>query len=1091
MPTSGFNLFTSNRLEVLVDKLATDLRSPLSFPLEKELIIVQSQGMARWVAMELARINQICANCFFPFPNAFLNHLSRLIRPDLSESPLFNPQALTFRIMAVLPQQLTLPDYKSLKSYLKNDPDGIKLYQLSSKIANLYDQYLVFRPTLIHNWEKGSEPSESDQFWQADLWRKINPEGTLVHRAHLHDKILSLLSKETDQIPPLPERVAVFGISHLPAFHLQVMAAVAKHTNVNLYVMNPCKEYWVEIVSNRDIRRIKEIYADQDLDSQDLHLDKGNRILSNMGALGRDFMAMVNELNCSQTDMFESPTQESILGTIQTDILDLLEPPTRFDSVSLKDADEHVVPTNEQPDGSISFHACHSPMREIEVLHDQLLAMLDANPDLMPRDILVMIPEIETYAPYIYAVFDGVVDERLRIPFSVADRSVIRESQLIEGFMAILALNDTRLEAGRLMGLLEYPAILEAFDMKKSDLARIETWVNAVNIRWGKDAEARAQLGLPAVSSNTWQFGIQRLLMGLAMSVKSTDLFSGILPFDNLSANGSLLLGKFLEFLEHLFRICEALQKPHSIQQWAQICESVIDRLFSQKDPYQRELQTLRQIIDQMVTDATAACLENEIDVNVIRTYLGECLEKSSSGSNFISGGVTFCAMLPLRSIPFRVVCLVGMNADVFPRDTQKLSFDIMAGYPMKGDRSRRDDDKYLFLEALLSARENLYISYVGQSIQDNTRITPSVLVSELVDYMYDRFGLSPENLIKHHPLQAFSSLYYQKNNAFVSYSRENFNAANQLHVEAKCKRFPPDDIAPPADTWREIDVEMLCQFFGHPTRFLLQNRLGITLKEMAFQLQDRENFRLEPLEKYVLEQELLQFSSREENLEALKPVLEARGILPYGQVGTYEFKVILKEVETFREFLAGFVPKQDSTSRAIEMVFGDFKITGSIPNVHNDYCLYYRYARSNPKDLIRSWIYHLLLGCIEKDSLIKTYYVSRDKVFEFQKHTDSCKVLSSLLAVYWQGLNHPLSFFPYTSLEYAHQVIRNGHDKKVAIKYAANKWVNERTWSESLDPYISLCFKNLNPLDRVFEDLAEVIFKPLLTHTVETQGPQ
>jgi exodeoxyribonuclease V gamma subunit len=166
------------------------------------------------------------------------------------------------------------------------------------------------------------------------------------------------------------------------------------------------------------------------------------------------------------------------------------------------------------------------------------------------------------------------------------------------------------------------------------------------------------------------------------------------------------------------------------------------------------------------------------VEIEVVKSCLENLLEHVNFGHGFISSGVTFCAMLPMRSIPFKVVCLVGMNMDAFPRESKILGFDLMAKNPRIGDRSRRNDDKYLFLEALISARNKLYISYVGQSIRDNTRISPSVLVSELIDYIKEGFGLSEDEIVTFHRLQAFSSEYFNTDSKLFSYSNENFAAS-------------------------------------------------------------------------------------------------------------------------------------------------------------------------------------------------------------------------------------------------------------------------------------------------------------------------
>jgi exodeoxyribonuclease V gamma subunit len=781
-----------------------------------------------------------------------------------------------------------------------------------------------------------------------------------------------------------------------------------------------------------------------------------------------------------------------MLSTVQADILDLVEPAAPFGPgiETRENSREGCRKTSctLAGDGSIAIHACHSPMREIEVLYDSLLAMLDEDPDLMPRDILVMIPDLETYAPFIYAVFDTVTEDRMRIPFSVADRSIIKESRIVDAFMTILELAESRMEAGRVLSLLEYPAIRENFELAEADLFRLEEWVKNVNIRWGRDATSRSKLGLPAMIENTWKTGLQRLLLGLAMTGNDRNLFSGILPYDNMEGEDSLLLGRFLDFLGCLFRTCKMCEQPKTVPQWAAAFFTVLNEMFSCTGSFERDVQTLRRVIDRMAENAQVSGFDNRLGIEVVKAFLRNNLAKNYFGSGFMTGGVTFCAMLPMRSIPFKVICLVGQSTDEFPRDVRRLSFDLMASHPARGDRSRRDDDKYLFLEALISARKTFYISYIGQSIQDNTRIVPSVLVSELIDYIGDRFGVDFHELVTHHPLQAFSPAYFQEESPLFSYSRENFAAAARQRAKESVGGFIDGILEPPSDEWRQLDVETLVFFFKNPARFLLQKRLGIVFEEMTVLPDDRENFRLEGLNRYLLEQDLLRQQAQGVDLDDLKTAISARGILPHAEIGSYEFNRMSRDIKSYGDFLASYTKERRPVSQAFELVFGDGTLTGNLPGIYGDNCLYYRYARFNPGDLIRLWIYHLVRCCLTGNLPGKSWYIARDTAFEFTMVADSHEILKSLLSIFWEGLTGPLHFFPGSSYAYAEQVIRYSRTRQAALKSAGGKWSNARSWSESADPYISFCFAGSNPLDEHFETLAETVFGPIMSNFQERE---
>ena len=363
---------------------------PLSSALATETIVVQSRGMERWIALEISRRHGIFANCSFPFPNAFLQQLFSSVMANIPPKSPFDADILTVRLMQRLPDVIHQEGFRDLERYLRNDGKGIKLFQLAAKIAAAFDQYLVFRPEMISAWEDGR-----GDHWQARLWRILAEESGFLHRTRLRERFFERIGG-LDETSGLPERVCIFGISYLPRFHLSVLAALAQVIPVHLFLMNPCEDYWGDIVSDRESRRIEDRYQAREQDTHWLHLERGNSLLASMGVLGRDFLNAIVAFECEYLEFFEEiPGKKTLLSAIQSDILHLI---TRQPS-------EGSGP--DLPDPSLQIHACHSPMREIEVLHDQLLSMFDEDPALEPQDILVMTPDIELHAPFVRAIFGG------------------------------------------------------------------------------------------------------------------------------------------------------------------------------------------------------------------------------------------------------------------------------------------------------------------------------------------------------------------------------------------------------------------------------------------------------------------------------------------------------------------------------------------------------------------------------------------------------------------------------------------------------------------------------------------------------------
>jgi len=1103
---AGLSVYSSNRLEILAKKLAGIVQTPLPTPFTTEIIVVQSRGMERWVSMELARLNGVSANCCFPFPNAFLEDIFKKMMPDLPEISPFDPGIMTFRLMKIIPNCLDLTGFENLKTYLADDHTHLKLFQLSSRIADSFDQYLVFRPQLMFQWEKIKEEKTQPQIWQSQLWRELARGNESRHRARLRENLLEQIKSFRFDTTHLPVRVSIFGISYLPLFHLQAFAELSRLIEINFFLIDPCREYWADIVSDQEIKKIRRKYLQVAENIEWYHFEKGNRLLASMGALGRDFFEMICGLECEIHEQFEEPEEISVLACIQSDILHLRDRETHSADMSggFSSAEHQPFESQTEPfrmpesDTSIQVHSCHSPMREIEVLHDNLLAMFEEDPDLLPKDIIVMTPDIETYAPYTHAVFDAQADKALRIPFSIADQSPRKGSRMIEGFLALLDLPGSRFGAVQVVGLLEFPGIKERFGLVESDLKIIERWIRDTRIRWGIDADSRLNDGLPGFSENTWHAGLERLMLGYAMPGENNHMFKGILPFDNIEGSEVQILGKFLEFIDRLFLWAQRLNYPRKLSEWQTTLLALLEQFFRPDEDTEKELQFLRNLLDELAGKEAFSDFRERIGPEVIRSYLKSLLEQNSFGSGFLTGGVTFCAMLPMRSIPFKVICLVGINNDTFPRDYQPLNFDLIAKYPRAGDRSRRNDDKYLFLESIISARKKLYISYVGQSIQDNSAIPPSVLVSELLDTIGKSFKTPGKNILDQiittHRLQPFSTWYFRQGTGLFSYSTENMLAAAGAVEQRELRPFIIGKLpmtSAEAGEWQKLDLDSVYLFFNNPAKFFLQRRLGIILEDEVPLSEERENFELIALDRYLVEQNMVKNRLSGMAFEDFKPIQKAIGQLPHGSVGDYHYDEMSIDVEDFVTKIERFSCAIPKNSIKVDLEIAGFHLKGRLSAISEPGYVHIRYARRRVKDLLKSWIYHLIF-CHEAppDYQQNSFLICKDSAVQFDRVSDSNRVLHDLLELFSRGLAEPIHFFPNSSFEYADQLLRRSASEQSALNKAQKRWsgsnFSKYSKEESEDPYYDLCFRQSDPLDEAFKNIALKVFEPLIANSRE-----
>lgn len=1077
-----FRLFTGNRLEALAAALANTLRRPLADPLTPEIVVVQSLGMERWLSMVLARRHGICANMAFPFPNTFVySDIFRALLPGLPEHSPFERPVMTWAIMATLPGELGNPDFTPLRHYLDGDAGDLKWFQLAKRIADLYDQYLIFRPDWILDWEAGG-----GEGWQPALWRRLSEGRQARHQAALGRSLADILADAPLLSEILPERISVFGISSLPRFHMEILDILSLHREVNLFLMNPCAEYWGDTLSKSEQRRVLRKGREKAVPEADLHIGEQNSLLASLGILGRDFFDMLMAFDPEVVNIFEDPGRETLLACIQSDILNRVDRPS-------EDAPRQRIPPE---DRSITFHVCHSPMREIEVLFDQLLSFFSADETLRPSDILIMMPDIETYAPYIHAVFDRPAGDPKRIPYSIADRGIRSESRLIEAFLDLIDPGDGRMDAAHVTALLERPWIHRKFDLDEAEVDRIRQWIRDVRIRWGVDGPSRAKLGLPDISEHTWRAGLDRLLMGYAMAGKDERTFADILPYDPMEGSETAALGGLLEFTDRLFSHTEQLSIPRPPAEWARFLNEVLDAFFEIDAAAERDAQLIGDAVAELRRTADRALFERPVDIQVIRAYLSGRLDRDAFGFGFITGGVTFCAMLPMRSIPFRIIGLMGMNAADYPRNTPTPGFDLMAAHPRPGDRSRRKDDRYLFLETLLSAREKLYVSYVGQSIRDNGVIPPSVLVSELQDVIERGFIFHDGTdldipIITRHRLQAFSPAYFTKatdrDNRLFSYSETNLTTARKLLAERS--HLPPfisAGLPEPDDTWRTVDIEHLCRFFGNPHKYLLNHRLGVFLAEREITVEEKEPFDIAGLDRYILAENMVRKHLSGQPPEALFALKRSAGDLPHGRVGEALYEELSVETAAFFKKISGLVGMAAEPPAAIRLDLEGFSLSGRIDEFHGDRRVQHRFATVKAGDQLNTWIRHLALNAAEGPHPRQSVVAGTDKVWKFLPVENAAAHLARLLTLYWEGLQQPLPFFPRSSMAFAEQRRERGKPLETALAAARKSWVGYNGSGEGEDIYYQRCIGDGDPFDEAFQKIALAVFAPLFDHRQE-----
>ena len=924
----GLLVLHGNRAELLGDAVFAWLRRQPLAPLEQEVFLVQSNGVAEWLKMDQASQGGIFAAARVELPGRFLWRAYRqMLGPGaVPADSALDKLPLTWRLMQQLPGLLDAPGFEPLAGFLALGGLERRL-QLAQRLADLFDQYQVYRSDWLDAWADGfdtlpRQPAEApaaapplppDQRWQAALWRALLAPLDAAQRGatrpQLHRRFLAALASGAAPASALPRRVVMFGMTHVPLPTLQALAALAGHCQVLLAVPNPCRYHWADILPGRELlrsdRRRHPLRQGRDLAElslQDMHAH-AHPLLAAWGRQGRDFVRQLDAFDDAQLaserfalakiDLFDDGPGNSLLQQVQARIRDLVPLAEHADLADLADWADWA-------DRSIVFHIAHSAQREVEILHDQLLALLAGPPGpagaaplppLQPRDVVVMVPDIASFAPAIRSVFGQVARGDARyIPFDIADLQERANNPLLQAMEWLLRLPQQRCGQSELRDLLDVPAVMARFGLRADELPRLAGWIHGAGIRWGLDAEQRADLGLGACGEpNTWLFGIRRMLLGYAVG-EGADL-AGIEPYAEIGGLDAAIAGALAALVQALLDWAALAAKPATPIEWGQRCRTLIAQLMAATDELERaSLAALHEALRAWLAACELAGFDLPVSLAVLREAWLSGLDAPSLNRRFRAGGVTFCTLMPMRAIPFEVVCLLGMNDGDYPRRSPRSDFDLM-GLPDQarpGDRSRRDDDRQLMLEALLSARRVLYLSWTGRSVRDNSEQPPSVLVSQLRDYLAAGWGapVLVQNTTEH-PLQPFSRRYFEQTTAapaLFTHARE-WRAAHAVSTAPSASvsgaggagsgaatttttsttattttavTAPAAPTPTPAAADPPLTVDSLTRFLKNPVRDFFRRQLDVVFGDGEALADDDEAFGLAGLQAHGLLQALI-----------------------------------------------------------------------------------------------------------------------------------------------------------------------------------------------------------------------------------------
>lgn len=1123
----------ANRYEALTGLLIARLQLEGGSVFAPRQVIVPSAAVRRSLTLAMADQDGICANVQFDFLARWVwQQIGRLVPGVAQESP-FTAAVLTWRIYTALGDPAFVAAHARLAAYLQG-ADAVMRFELAGRVAVLMEQYTTYRPDWLAAWLQGhatglSTPGSSaaaDEAWQAALWQLLAAESG-VDAQHPAAAFIDTLQRGGPRAAAragIPPSAHVFALPTMPPLHVDLLNEMGRHIDLHLYVINPCREYWFEVVSRRQLSHLA-------VRGRAEGHEQGNRLLATWGRQTQSHVDLLIDRCGDAADddgAFEPSPPDTLLGRLQNAILELteLEP----GSVSLAAGDR-----------SLELHVCHSLTRELEVLQDHLLGLFAvgaAGGDaLRPADILVVTPDLDAAAPLIEAVFGTAPRDRF-IPYAVSGRSRSGANAPARALLAALSLAGSRCGASDVFALLQQPLVARRFGLDDDALQQVHAWMRESGMRWALDADHRASFEVPADARHTLADGLERLMLGYALPEQVSEPFAGLLPVGDAEGSGALALGAFWRFADALGRLQAAVSVPRRPAAWAALLQDTAAGLLQAAGDEVDDLRELHEAIRVLTGAMERGGVEQAVPLAVVRHALEQGLDDPARGG-VPTGSVTFSSMSSLRHLPFAVVCAIGLNDGAFPGSTRAPEFDLMALQPRRGDRQRRDDERNLFLDLLLAARRSLYLSHTGRSVRDNARLPPSVLVSELLEVVVPAIADDPEapqalerarrRLIVEHPLQPFSTAAFAIDGdaRLRSFNRElgdalrhslrvaagaapgeaagtagtghagaadgsgadgvEGDAGDESDDETAAESLPlffAGPLAAPGPEWREVSLAQLAEFFRNPCRYLLRRRLGIELQREAEELQDDEPFLPDVPARSALARRLLPALLQGADAQAVRRLALAGTELAAGALGRRQLEHELESLSAFaarvREAAAAPALPPHQGRVAIDLDGEPWQLQAGFADLRASGLVRWRYDVLRPGDRLEAWLQHLCLSASPPAGLpLRTQWLSLDATLHLVPAAQPLAHLTGLLRLYRRGLCEPLHFFPKSSWSYC----ENGN----RLPAAAQVWrvTRDRPFAEASDAAYRLALRGrAEPLDGEFEDVAKAVFDPLKAHT-------
>ncbi|MGN6299697.1 MAG: exodeoxyribonuclease V subunit gamma [Angustibacter sp.] len=1082
------HLHRSERADALVGALAAVLADPPDDPFTPDVVAVPTRGVERWLAQRLshhlgARLAPaeagVCANVSFGSPARLVSGaLAATLDLQPDDDP-WRSSALTWPLLQVVDECAGEPWCAVLGRHLgAGDDDDLRQGRRLSVVrhlARLFTAYAAQRPDMVRAWAEGrdddgtGQPMPADLAWQLRLWRVLRERLAVPSPAERLPVAVRRLVDEPGLLD-LPARLSVFGPTRLAADQLAVLQAVSVHRDVHLWLVHPSPALWREVAGLEPTTPRRS-----GLGSPAQH-----PLLASMARDVTELQLRLAALGPASDTHHAAPEPAStLLGAVQR---------------RLRDDDPGGAPHRPAPDDhSVQVHACHGRARQVEVLREVLVGLFADDPTLEPRDVVVMCPDVEAFAPLLAATFGLAGDspasaaaagvgarddgddlhpgQRLRV--RLADRSLRLTNPVLDLVSTLLELADSRVTASQVLDLAASEPVRRRFRFDDDELDRVRQWSVAAGVHWGEDVGRRARFGLGELRQGTWDTALDRLLLGVAMADEDARFVGSALPLDDVDSTDIDLAGRLAELLDRLSAVLEGLDRRAPVGQWLDRLDLALDQLADAPPAQAWQLVQARQVLADVRQAATAADVQAPLRLPDVRALLADRLAGRPTRAGFRTGALTVCSLEPMRAVPHRVVCLLGLDDGAFPRSASSDGDDVLLRDPCLGERDRRSEDRQLFLDAVASAQEHLVVVYSGADERTGAVRPPAVPVSELLDAVEqaaDGSAVRHQVLVRH-PLQVvdernFAPGELQRPGPF-SWDRRSYVAALAARGERADDADGSPLVARPLPVQpraAQVDLDDLVEAFEHPARWFLRRRLGVSVAGEVDDVDDRVPLELGPLDAWQVGDRLLAACLAGIDRDRAVAAEWRRGDVPPKELGRTALTGLVDKVTPLAAAALARVREPATAVDVWAELPSGLAVVGTVSGVHGDVLVRTVFSRLGPKHRLRAWVQLLALVVSQPDRPWRAVTIgrpqgSRPGVLAAELIAPSPAVaeqrLEELVRLRERAERAPLpvpvdTAFAYASARYG------GNEVVQATEAAERQWVSDLRFS---DDYQALCW--------------------------------